>query len=140
MTQPAAQTIERERHAYTVAEVAVELGVPAAWLDRWLGAHPRDNRDRPLYRVACRKKLLTPTHIALLIEALPCPSSSTPRAKKAKAGASAAPTLECTSTEALAHIDEMLHAKSSRRSSKGSKVVDFPSAANRRSRARRVRT
>ena len=68
MTAPA----EREKLVYTVDEVAAKLDVRPGWLDRWLGRHPRDVRDRPLYRVACRKKLLTDNHVALLIEALPC--------------------------------------------------------------------
>ena len=140
MSQPAPDTLEREKDklaVYSVQDVATRLDVPPGWLDRWLGRHPRDGRDRPLYRVACRKKLLTDNHVALLIEALPCPSSSTRRARRPIAGASVATTSEYTSTEALERINEMLLAKSSRRSSDRSKVVDFPNRGNRRSRARR---
>lgn len=67
MTTPAA--IDRE--ALSVEEVALRLGIPAGWLDRWLAKHPRDNHDRPLYRVACRKKLITAAQVPLIVEALP---------------------------------------------------------------------
>lgn len=77
MSEPAADEIEGERHKlFTLEQVAADLQLPLGWLSRWLGRNPRDSRDRPLYRVACRKKRFTPQQVQLLIEALPCPASS----------------------------------------------------------------
>ncbi|MDE2472823.1 MAG: hypothetical protein KGL35_29930, partial [Bradyrhizobium sp.] len=76
---------------YTVDEAAAKLRKTPRWLAEWLRAHPRDGLDRPLFKQAGRTMIFTDRHIELIIEALPCPSKSSPAAaKKRKTSTSAA--------------------------------------------------
>jgi hypothetical protein len=100
MTAPAPEKIERHK-LLTLEQVAADLQIPVGWLGRWLGKHPRDDRDRPLYRVACRKKLFTPQQVQLVIEALPCPPGSF-RPAKAKLRAGRVAISDVALAEALA--------------------------------------
>jgi hypothetical protein len=81
-------------------------------------------RDHPHYRLAGRTKLFTDADILRLIEALPCPSSSSRRAK-ARTGRSAARISGGTLTEALALASERSPPKCSKGSSGKSNVVSF---------------
>jgi hypothetical protein len=75
-------------------EVAQRLHKSRRWLQDFV-------RDHPFYRLAGRTKLFTEGDIARLVEALPCPSSSSRRAKAARrTGMSEARTLESLLTEA----------------------------------------
>jgi hypothetical protein len=54
---------------FTLDETAARLRVSRRWLQEFL-------RGRPYGRMAGRKRLFTEADIAILIEGLPCPSSS----------------------------------------------------------------
>src|SRR6184192_1821580 len=80
---------------YTLDEVAERLRKSRRWLQDFI-------RVRPYYRLAGRTKLFSETDIARLVEALPCPSVSCPRAKvKRRTGTSVAVTSGSVLTAAL---------------------------------------
>jgi hypothetical protein len=71
------------------SEAAAELRKTCRWLNEFLRKIKTDPHDRPLYRLAGRDKLV---YLDRVIEALPCPSSSSRRAMaRARTGRSAAP-------------------------------------------------
>ena len=66
----------------TMDDAAARLNVSRRWVQGFL-------RGRPLGRMAGRKRLFTESDLARIIEELPCPSSSSSRAKAGrKTGAS----------------------------------------------------
>ena len=78
---------------HTMAEVAERLGTSKRWLQGFLSG-------RPYARMAGRARVFTEGDIAQIIEALPCPSSSSRRAKaRRKTGGLAVHTSGSASTK-----------------------------------------
>ena len=83
----------------TITQACAAIGNPTPrWLNDFLRKTKVDPRGLPLYRVVARAKLI---YLERLIEALPCPSKSSPTAtKKRKISTSARATLESQLTRA----------------------------------------
>jgi hypothetical protein len=113
-------------------QVAERLHKSRRWLQDFL-------RGRDIGRLAGRTKLFTDADILRLIEALPCPSSSSRRASR-RTGRSAARISGGTLTEALALASERSPPKCSKGSSGKSNVVPMPSREKRHSRAQQRAT
>src|SRR3954462_4710934 len=112
---------------FTIKEAALELRKSERWLWGWLDKHPRDGNDQPYYRLAGRTKLIPPSALARIFEALLCPSPSGRRVRaKARTGKSAAPTSESLWSEAQELLRSPLQNASSTSSSTPSNVVNIP--------------
>src|SRR5262245_60539975 len=86
-----ARTLPRQLH--TLREVASILRKSPRWLQDFI-------RDHPYYRRAGRTPLFTDEDINRLIEALPCPGSSSPRVPaRRRIGTSGARTATSNLTE-----------------------------------------
>src|SRR5215831_20536395 len=106
---------------YTMDEAAVEMRVSRRWLQDFI-------QQYPYYRLAGRKKLFTPEHIARLIEAMPCPGNSSRRAPVRRAGiTSAARTSASDLTTALELARRKRRGASSPLGESRPSVVNFPS-------------
>jgi hypothetical protein len=111
----------------TIDEVATRLHKSRRWVRSFV-------RGRGIGRLAGRTRLFTMADLHQLIEALPCPSSSTRPGRATRTGRSAARTSSGTLSEALALATEKSQPKSYGRSKGKSNVVSLPSRENRRSR------
>jgi len=119
---------------YTLEEVAERFRVSRRTLQDFLRAYP-------YYRKLGRRKLFTEADIVRLYEALPCPSSSSRRARANRPiGRSAAPTSAGTLTEALRLASGHSRSRCSGGLSAPSNVVSLPSRMKRRSRRPRSTT
>jgi hypothetical protein len=67
---------------HSLDEVAQQLGKSPRWLRKWLRDHPRDQEGRPLFGAAGRTMVFSDRHVERLLEALPCPSKSSPPATR----------------------------------------------------------
>src|SRR3990167_2124382 len=105
---------------YTMEEVATGLHKSRRWLQDFL-------RDHPYYRMAGRTKLFSDGDVARIVEALPCPSNSSRRARTGRrTGRSGAPTSDNMLTEALRLAGGQLRERFSARPSGKSNVVPSP--------------
>ena len=108
---------------YTMDDVAERLHKSRRWLQDFI-------QEYPFYRLAGRTKLFTEGDIARLIEALPCPgSSSRPAKAKRRTGTSAESTSESLWTAARELLRNERPGRSSARGGAKPNVVSFPSPA-----------
>jgi len=130
---------------YTMKEAAERLHKKRRWLQDWLRDHPADAAGTPFYSPLGRTKTFDDGDIARIRAAAReeerCRLNLSRRGKaKARTGRFVAPISADMLTEALGLAGERLPAKCLNRSSDQSNVANFPSAANRPSRARRRAT
>src|SRR6478672_5966225 len=93
----------------TIEEAANRLRKSRRWLQDFLRDNPTDLAGTPFYRKAGRTMLFTEADIVRIYEALPCPSSSSRRAKASRrTGPFAGRTSADPLTEALALASERL--------------------------------
>ena len=111
----------------TVDEVAARLRTKPRKLKEWLRKRKGvDNQGRPYYRSFGRTKLFSEADVSRIIEALPCPSSSSRPVKARRTGRSAGRTSESLYTEAARLTGKQWLASNSPGSSGRSNVVTFP--------------
>jgi hypothetical protein len=116
----------------TVDQVVEALPVKktARWVREFLRKTPCTPAGLPLYRSAGRDKLV---YLDRLIEALPCPSSSSRPAKaKARTGRSGGPISGSMWTEAQELTGVRLQPSECESSKDGSSVVSFPKSRQRK--------
>jgi hypothetical protein len=106
----------------TLPEVAGRLHKSVRWLQGWL-------KDHPFGRMAGRTRLFTEGDVAAIIEALPCPSSSS-SVTAPRSGTSAAPSEDSLWTQAQSLLTAGRRKRSGRnangRSSRGSSAEIAP--------------
>src|SRR5712664_2663012 len=102
-------------------EVARTMRVSRRWLQGFI-------RDHPFYRLCGTKKVFTDEDVARLIGALPCPGSSSRRAKaRRSSGTSGASTAESLLTEVRALSRGGRQPRSSQPGNARQNVVSLPS-------------
>src|SRR6185295_6170471 len=97
----------------TTEEVSKRLHKSPRWLQDFLRRNPWGRDGRPFFRLAGRTKLFTDADILRILEALPCPSNSFPRARvRRRSGTYEAPTSDNLWIEAQRLTGKPLHGNS----------------------------